>query len=107
METFQFNDIPTHIIDKFRDRFKHYPTIIKVDPNYIKSDLDKVFKKSNVFWLTSEITSEGDINVKQKALEYDPSGIYVYINSDNTVFILTTMDRKNVSDFMVNSLKHK
>ena len=107
METFQFNDIPTHIIDKFKETFKQYPSIIKVNPNYIKTDLDKVFKRSRLIWTCEFINSEGINKTTSKALEYDPNGIFVYINYDDTLFILTTIDRKNVSDFMVNSLKHK
>jgi len=107
METFQFNDIPTHIIDKFKETFKQYPSITEIHPDYVKTDLDKVLRKSRLIWITEKINQNSDKLVTSKLVEYDPTGIFVYINSENKLFILTTIERKNVSDFMVNSLKHK
>ena len=99
--------IPNHIINKFKEDFKQEPSIITIDPTYIKTDLDKVFRKSRLIWIVEEVDGSGNRTTKSKLLEYDSYGIYVYINLDGKLFILTTIDRKNISDFMVNSLKHK
>jgi len=107
METFQFNNIPTNIIYKCKETFKQYPSIIEVHPDYVKSDLDKTFKRSRLVWINEEINSNSTKIIKYKVFEYDPTGIFVVINSDNKLFILTTIERKNVSDFMVNNLKQK
>jgi hypothetical protein len=99
--------IPEHLIDKFKDSFTQYPSIIEVCPEYIKTDLDKVFKRSRLLWVSEEIKSDGSVRKDSSLYEYDPTGILVYINSENRLFILTTIERKGVADYMINSLKFK
>lgn len=82
-----------------------YPSFIHVNKDFIKTDLNKFFSKSLVVWVNESIDENGKLEVLEKFLEYDYTGIMVYIKNDNSIFILTTPDRKNVADFMVSNLK--
>ena len=89
--------IPNHIIDKFKDTFKQYPSVIEIHQDYINFNLDRLFKNSKLIWINEEIKSEGTKIVKDRVFEYDPTGIYVLINSDNKLFIDRKSTRLNSS----------
>ena len=56
-------------------------------------------------WTNERVNAEGQRTVLERFLEYDSSGIMVYIKEGQGIFILTTSDRKNVADYMINNLK--
>ena len=97
--------IPKHCIKIFKNRFTYYPTFISVNPEYVKIDLNKFFSKSMTIWTNERVNAEGQRTVLERFLEYDSSGIMVYIKEGQGIFILTTSDRKNVADYMINNLK--
>lgn len=99
------NMIPKHCIKNFKKKFNTYPSFISVEGGYIKTDLDKFFSKSLVVWSNDIVNSEGQKNTLERFIEYDSTGIMVYIKEDGNIFILTTQSRKNVAEFMVNNLK--
>jgi hypothetical protein len=37
--------------------------------------------------------------------EYDSTGIFIYRRMETDIFILTTVDKKNVVDYMISQLK--
>lgn len=99
--------IPEHCIEIFRKRFNYYPTIISVNSEYIKADLNNFFKKSIENWAHERIDSEGKKTVLERFLDYDSLGIMVYIKERGDIFILTTGDRKGVAEYMISNLKRK
>ena len=97
--------IPEHCIKKFEERFKTYPSIIEVSKDLSKTDVTKFFSKSQLFWFKYNINDEGKKVDRESFFEYDPSGIMIYINKLDEIFILTTIDRTGVAEYMINTLK--
>ena len=97
--------IPEHCIKKFEERFKTYPSIIEVSKDLSKTDITKFFSKSQLFWFKYNINDEGKKVDRESFFEYDPSGIMIYIKKLDEIFILTTIDRAGVAEYMINTLK--
>ena len=49
---------------------------------------------------------EGGINNIEKLVEYDSTGIFIYIKNGNVLF-LTTINKKNIVDFTLHNLIKK
>lgn len=96
--------IPKHCIKEFKRRFTFYPTFISIHSESIKVDIDKFLSKSTTIWSNERINAEGEKKVIERFLEYDSSGIMVYIKDGQGIFILTTTDRKSVADFIISNL---
>jgi len=99
--------IPKHCIKIFKSKFGYHPSIIAVDSEYIKIDINKFFSKSLVIWTYHAINDLGEKIDLEKFMEYDSHGIMIYINRDGNIFILTTQERMNVAEFMISNLKRK
>lgn len=97
--------IPEHCIEIFKKKFSFYPTFISVNPEYIKVDLDTFFTNSTVIWTNERINADGKRNIIEKFIEYDSTGIMIYIKEGKGIFILTRGDRKSVADYMITKLK--
>jgi hypothetical protein len=97
--------IPEHCIKKFEERFNTYPSIIEISKDLSKTDVKKFFSKSQLFWFKYNISDEGKKVDRESFFEYDPSGIMIYINKLDEIFILTTIDRAGVAEYMINTLK--
>lgn len=97
--------IPKNCIERFVERFKIYPSIVEI--NNTDNEIEKVISKSQLLWFKQVIKEDGKKNYVKRLYEYDPTGVFVYIKNNTEVFILTTIDRKNVVDFMINNLKIK
>lgn len=97
--------IPEHCVEIFKKRFTFYPNLISVNPEYVKVDLDKFFSKSLQVWVNLRINAEGQKTFVERFLEYDSSGIMIYIKEGHGIFILTTGDRFNVAEYMISNLK--
>lgn len=95
--------IPEHCIEKFQERFKSYPSIIEVGSRQIRLDISKIFSKSLLIWSYDYIESSKLTN-REKFIEYDSTGIMIYINDSKDIFILTTSDKKNVAEFLIHTL---
>jgi hypothetical protein len=98
--------IPNHCIEKFKKTFNQEPSIISIEIN--DSDkFDLMTKKSMVLWFSSQLSIEDKFVFNEKLVEYDPIGIYIYMNNlgtkTNLVF-LVTVDRKNVAEFTIKQL---
>jgi len=96
--------IPKHCIKIFKSKFTYYPNIIAIDKESIKVDLKKFLSKSLVIWFHDAIDNEKKRIELEKFVEYDSMGIMIYINRDGNIFILTTGDRKSVSDYIISNL---
>lgn len=103
--TYHINMIPEHCIEIFRKKFNYYPTIISINHEYIKTDLNNFFKKSIENWAHERIDAEGKKTVVERFLDYDSLGVMVYIKDRGDIFILTTGERKKVAEFMISRIK--
>lgn len=102
-----------HCIDIFIKNFNEYPSIIEI-PIPINNDgiiknIDKLISKSELFWthIEKKIPVFGDEKIKddiRQLLMYDKSGIMLYVHNDTKIFILTTVNRLNVTEFTVNNI---
>jgi hypothetical protein len=98
--------IPNHCIEKFKKTFNQEPSIISIEIN--DSDkFDLMTKKSMVLWFSSQLSIEDKFVFNEKLVEYDSTGIYIYMNKlgtkTNLVF-LVTVDRKNVAEYAIKQL---
>jgi hypothetical protein len=98
--------VPQHCIDKFRQKFGQYPSIIEFDYDSV-DNFDKLTTRSYTIWFKSIFTDKG-VNFIEKYIEYDASGIHFYVEKlgENKVkiFIMTTPDRYSVAEFTINNL---
>ena len=103
-------EIPQHCIDRFKKSFNYEPSLIQIElPTYEK--IEKVTAKSRTIWFTSIFRDKG-VFVKEKLVEYDAMGIYIYILRDDespitNVTFMTTIDRQSVSEFTIHNLNKK
>ena len=104
--------IPEHCIDTFVKKFKIYPSIIEISSQYTTNGDDakylnilKYFEKFDLLWFNYYVDDNGNTTLPSRLYMYDSTGIIVYINVQRKIFILTTVDRKNVSEYLINNLK--
>lgn len=105
--------IPQHCITFFVNKFDEYPSIIEIPIPINKDDIikniDKLISKSELIWthIQKNIPVFGDEKIKDdihQLLMYDKTGIMLYVHNDNKIFILTTVNRLNVTEFTVNNM---
>lgn len=88
----------------FKERFKQVPSILGIYMDNVTKDIiDKFVSKSHLIF-TRKIFDNGKLKEFQKLVEYDPSGILIYIEDEVNIFILTTTDRLNVAEFTLHNL---
>lgn len=95
---------PQHCIDKFQERFKKYPSFVNIELGN-KDVLDKFLLKSEDLWVNS-IVEDNKIKKIERLVEYDPTGIFIYLNLSDKIYVtfLTTLDRYSVAEFSINKL---
>ena len=84
--------IPKNCIKNFKKRFKIYPSVIRVGltHNFDREKIDIFFQKYKILWRYEYVdNSTGDISI-DKLIDYDSTGIFIYINRSYHIFILTT-----------------
>jgi hypothetical protein len=96
--------IPEICVKWFSNRFAMHPSIIDVEPPYNEKLYNKI-TSLNVLWFNKKIGIEGGLIWDEYLIEYDVTGIFIYKNKENKLFILTTPDRKSVAEFTVHNLK--
>lgn len=104
------SNIPQHCIDKFKKDFTYEPSIIQIQLN-TDDRLKKLISKSRTIWFSSIYIDYG-IFFKEKLVEYDAMGIYIYIlwNEDSSIInvtFMTTIDRQSVTEFAIHNLNKK
>jgi hypothetical protein len=95
--------IPKHCIEFFRTRYyDEYPCINEFTIN--KEILDKLIKKSIKLWYR-----DVDSVIVEEMVSFDNTGIYIYYklneNDSYNVFMLSTINKKDVVDFTLHSIK--
>jgi hypothetical protein len=98
--------VPQHCIDRFRQKFGQYPSIIELEYDSIEN-FDKLTSRSYTIWHKSIFRDKG-IEFIEKYIEYDATGIHFFYEKigENKLklFILTTTDRQSVAEFTINNL---
>lgn len=105
--------IPEHCINIFVNKFNEYPSIVEIPippkKESVVKNIDKLISKSELVWTHIEKFNSlvEDEKIKDEIVQllmYDKSGIMLYIQNNKTIFILTTVDRLNVTEFTVNNM---
>lgn len=102
--------IPKHCIKKFKEHYTSYPSILSIPDLNINDDINKFFSKSRIVWREEHIDSDGVINTTHKLVDYDSSGVMVFISKSPTiyntgnVYILTTEARMDVAKLTISRL---
>lgn len=97
-------ELPEFSIRWFFTKFNKQPSIIEVVKPYNELIYNSILKKEEL-WFMKKVDTDGNIIGQEKLIEYDASGILIYINSDEKIFILTTPDRKSVAEYTLQTLK--
>lgn len=98
--------VPKNCIKKFKKQHKIEPSLIEVDNGLIDTNkLKDMLNKSTTLWSYYLHNSDG-ISFK-KLLDYDPSGIMIYLENNDVIFILSTEEKMNVANFTLSKLKKK
>ena len=103
-------EIPQHCIDRFKKSFNYEPSFIQIEMS-TNERIEKLTSKSRTIWFSS-IFRDKAVFIKEKLVEYDAMGIYIYILRDDdspitNVTFMTTIDRQSVSEFAVHNLNKK
>ena len=101
------NNIPKFCVDKFKSAFGYDPSLIQIKMDNDER-IEKLTSKSRTIWFSSVFSSNG-VFIKEKLVEYDAMGIYIYILRDEEspitdVTFMTTIDRQSVSEFTIHNL---
>jgi hypothetical protein len=106
--------INEHIKKQFEDKFGRKPSITEIDSLDLES-IKTLTSKSYIMWYHKKYF--GEISLMLETIyEYDPTGILIYTklinqNEDEkklyNVFILSLNDKKNIVDYVINTLIKK
>jgi hypothetical protein len=99
-------NIPQNCIDTFKERFGSYPSVVDLLVTSVTpKDMDTFLSKSHLLWYEDWVNDEYMILHQGRLYEYDSTGIFIYRRLETDIFILTTVDKKNVVDYMISQLK--
>ena len=88
----------------FKERYKVEPSILYFKNEKIdKEKIEKFLSKSYLIYVDKEVI-DNKIVETDRLVEYDSSGILLYIKEGVDIFILTTADRLNVAEFTLHNL---
>lgn len=88
----------------FKEKFKQVPSILGIYMGNVTKDIiDKFVSKSHLIF-TRKTFEDGKLKEFEKLVEYDPNGIFIYIEDGINIFILTTTDRLNVAEYTLHNL---
>ena len=102
---YKMKEIPQHCVDTFKERFGVHPSIIEVYPTISNEDTDKLLNKSHLLWFNHFVNDEHKIVYNDRFYEYDSTGILILRKSGTKIFILTTVDKQNVVDYILLQIK--
>ncbi len=97
-----------HFDDKvyriFKERYKVEPSVLYFKNEKIdKEKIEKFLSKSYLIYVDKEVIGHKIVEI-DRLVEYDSSGILIYIKEGVDIFILTTADRLNVAEFTLHNL---
>jgi hypothetical protein len=105
--------IPKHCIEIFVKTFDEHPSVIEI-PIPLKNEgiiknIDKLIGKSELIWthIQKVLPIFGEDKMKDditQLLMYDKAGVMLYVHNNTKIFILTTVNRLNVTEFTVNNI---
>ena len=96
--------IDERIIRIFKERYKVEPSILYFENEKIdKEKIEKFLNKSYLIYVNKEVIDHKIVEV-DRLVEYDSSGILIYIKGGVNIFIFTTADRLNVAEFTLHNL---
>lgn len=98
-------NIPEHCIDIFKSFFPEYPSIIEVGFELDNEDIAKFISKGKPIWVEEFFDGEGETVITKKFVLYDKSGVMVYVKNETQVFILTTIERRDIANYSLQTLK--
>lgn len=88
----------------FKERYKVEPSVLYFKNEKIdKEKIEKFLSKSYLIYVDKEVI-DNKIVETDRLVEYDSSGILLYIKEGVDIFILTTADRLNVAEFTLHNL---
>lgn len=92
------------IVEIFEKRYLKIPSILHIRNEKISKDsLEKFLNKSHLIFVNKNVV-DGKIIESEKLVEYDSTGIFIYIESGLDIFILSTSDRLGVAEFTLHNL---
>lgn len=92
------------IVEIFEKRYQKIPSILHIRNEKISKDsLDKFLNKSHLIFVNKIVVDEKILET-EKLVEYDSTGIFIYIESGLDIFILSTSDRLGVAEFTLHNL---
>lgn len=97
--------IPKNCIKTFKKRYQVYPSVLDV---FFIENTDKIkdfFNKYTILWRTESIDVEDKTSITNKLIDYDSTGIMVYIKKERHIFILATESRMDVAKLTLSRLK--
>lgn len=99
--TYHFDE---RIYKIFKERYKLEPSVLYFKNEKIeKENIEKFLSKSYMIYVNKEVIDHKIVE-KERLVEYDSSGILLYIKEGVDIFILTTVDRLNVAEFTLHNL---
>lgn len=99
--TYHFDE---RIYKIFKERYKLEPSVLYFKNEKIdKEKIEKFLSKSQMIYVNKEVIDYKIVET-DRLVEYDPSGILLYIKEGVDIFILTTADRLNVAEFTLHNL---
>ena len=85
--------------------FPECPSIIEIGFNTTKESIDKFINKSKTIWVEEFFDGDGNKTIRENFVLYDKTGVMVYVKDETKVFILTTIDRREIAEFSLQTLK--
>ena len=102
---YNMKEIPKHCIDTFKERFGVHPSIVELYPTMSSEDTDKFLNKSRLLWFQNFVNDEYNVVPMDRLYEYDKAGVLILRKLHTKIFILTTVDKQNVVDYLLLQIK--
>lgn len=96
--------IPKHCIEFFVDKFSQYPSFVSLETSTNEEVLKKLTPKTKTIWVNKAITDDKKI-IKEQFLEYDSSGIMIYIKDDINLTFVCQADKIQNVELLLSQLK--
>jgi hypothetical protein len=92
------------VFEIFKEKYKLFPSILKIEMNNAPLNLiERFIAKSNLLFVNKSVVYDKIVE-DEKLVEYDSTGILIYINQGKNIFILSTVDRLNVAEYTLHNL---
>jgi len=92
------------VFEIFKDKYKLFPSILKIDMNNTpQNSIERFIDKSNLLFVNKSVIGDKIVE-DEKLVEYDSTGILIYINQGKNIFILSTVNRLNVAEYTLHNL---